>query len=35
MATEYANANNFRNLFQDFYATGGTESGIGNPGGYT
>jgi hypothetical protein len=33
MATEYANANNFRNLFQDFYATGGTESGIGNPGG--
>ena len=26
MATEYADTSNFRNLFQDFYATGGTEA---------
>ena len=29
----YSGANNFRNLLQDYYATGGTASGIGNPGG--
>ena len=32
MTTEYADVDNFRNLFQDFYATGGTEaSGNNNP----
>ena len=29
---DYGSANNFRNLLQDFYATGGTASGAGNPG---
>ena len=33
MAVDYANPANFRNLLQDFYQTGGTESGVGNPGG--
>lgn len=30
---DYNNVTNFRNLLQDFYATGGTASGTGNPGG--
>ena len=30
---DYGSATNFRNLLQDFYATGGTASGAGNPGG--
>ena len=32
MAADYTNTSNFRNLLQDYYQTGGTESGIGNPG---
>ena len=30
---DYADVTNFRNLYQDYYQTGGTESGVGNAGG--
>ena len=32
-SADYADPNSLRSLFQDFYATGGTESGTGNAGG--
>lgn len=30
---DYVDTNNLRHTFQDFYATAGTQSGVGNPGG--